>query len=86
MQLHFKKSFVKSYQKLSLQDQGKVDEALADFQVDPFSPHLKNHALHGKLIGKRAISAGFDLRIVFREQDNHAVVFLLKVGTHNQVY
>jgi len=47
---------------------------------------LKNHALAGKLRGLRAISAGYDLRIVYEEEGGHATVLLLNTGTHDEVY
>ena len=86
MDIRFKKGFTKSYKKLSQQEQGKVDAALEVFREDPFEPILRNHELKGNLKGKRAISAGFDLRIIYSEEGDHAVVYLLKTGTHNQVY
>jgi len=86
MEIHFKKGFVKAYQKLSQKEQIQVDLALETFQKDPFDPVLKNHALKGNLAGKRAISAAFDLRIIYTETDDHTVVTLLKAGSHNQVY
>lgn len=86
MELHFKKGFIKSYQKLSRQDQRRIDQAISEFQKDPDLPHLRNHPLKGKLQGKRAFSAGFDLRIIYQEEGAHTVVFLLKTGSHNQVY
>ena len=58
MKLIYKKSFVKAYSKLSLRDRKKVDEALLLFMNDATDVNLRNHALHGKLHGKRAISAG----------------------------
>lgn len=86
MELHFKKGFTKSYSKLSAQEQLKVDEALVDFQENVDQPHLRNHALKGKMKGQRAFSAGHDLRVIYREEGDHAIVYLLKTGTHNQVY
>lgn len=86
MELHFKKSFTKSYQKLTAQEQIKVDEALLEFQNDPNQPHLRNHALKGNLKGQRAFSVGFDLRVIYREENDHTVVYLLNTGSHNQVY
>ncbi len=86
MELHFKKSFTKSYQKLSSQEQIRVDQALVEFQKNPHQTDLRNHTLKGTLKGQRAISAGFDLRIIYREEQEHAVVHLIKTGTHNQVY
>ena len=86
MELRFKKSFTKSYLKLSEQEQGKVDEAISDFQKDAHQDHLRNHPLKGSMKGQRAFSAGHDLRVIYREEDDHAVVYLLKTGSHNQVY
>ena len=63
-----------------------MNAALMVFRKDPFQPSLRNHELKGNLAGKRAISVGFDLRIIYSEEGDHAVVYLLKTGTHNQVY
>ncbi len=52
----------------------------------PFPPVLRNHGLTGKLRGLRAISAGYDLRIVYEEEGGHACVLLLNTGTHDEVY
>ena len=86
MELHFSKAFVKAYRKLSLGDQKKVDAAILLFQRNPFHSALRNHPLKGRLLGKRAISAGFDLRVIYREENEHTLVLLLNTGTHNQVY
>ena len=86
MELKFTKSFVKSYKKLSSRDRERVNAALIVFQEEPHHDRLYNHLLKGKLSGIRAISAGFDLRIVFREEDDYTVVYLLKAGTHNQAW
>ena len=86
MQVFVRKSFRKSYVKLSERERKLVDDRLSLFREDPFHPDLKNHALKGALKGQRAISAGFDLRILYRQEGEHTVVYLLKTGTHNQVY
>ncbi len=87
MQILFKKTFIKQYQKLQRFNQSKIDHTLKLFEENPFDPNLKNHALTGKLKGKRSISAGFDLRLVFELEDNkYMVVIMLGVGSHNQVY
>ena len=64
MQIIFKKKFVKQYCKLQKSAQLKIDNALLIFEKNPLKSSLKNHALIGKLKGKRSISAGFDLRII----------------------
>jgi addiction module RelE/StbE family toxin len=86
MQIFIRKGFTKSYSKLSPRDQNLVNEALVVFEENPFQEELKNHALKGSMKGQRAFSAGFDLRIIYREEGDHAVVYLIKTGSHNQVY
>lgn len=86
MKIVFKKSFVKQYAKLNESKRLSVDETIRVFARDPKTPHLKNHLLKGKLTGKRAISAGFDLRIVFKVDGDYVLVEMLAVGSHNQVY
>lgn len=86
MKVFFYKTFNKRFARLSPKLQMKVEEAILFFRKNPFDPRLRNHALSGDLAGKRAFSAGGDLRIVFREQNNHILVIMLDVGTHNQVY
>ncbi len=86
MNLSFHKRFDKRYEKLTTKLQTKVDEAIEHFVIDPFDPSLKNHALTGKMLGKRAFSVTGDYRVVFEEFDHYTLVLLLDVGTHNQVY
>ena len=86
MKIIFKKSFTKQYAKLNENKRLSVDETIRVFAHDPKIPYLKNHALKGKLTGKRAISAGFDLRIVFKVDGDYILVEMLAVGSHNQVY
>ena len=51
---------------------------------DPFEPMLHTHALTGELKGKYACSLTHELRVVFRLYD--AIVHLLDIGAHNEVY
>mgnify|MGYP001304198862 FL=1 len=78
--------FDKAFARLAVRDQRRVEAALTLFMDQPFHPVLKNHALAGKLRGLRAISAGYDLRIVYEEEGGHATVLLLNTGTHDEVY
>jgi hypothetical protein len=58
-----------------------VESALRLFMEQPFHSRLKNHALSGHLQGLCAISAGYDLRIVYgSEGGGHARVLLLNTG------
>jgi len=78
--------FNKSYAKLDAKHQVKVDAALETFQANPKASVLDNHPLKGDLAGKRAIRVTGDLRIVFEEFEDYAMVLLVDVGSHNQVY
>jgi addiction module RelE/StbE family toxin len=80
------KKFVKNYSNLRHNEQSRVEEAILKFVNDPYHPILRNHALKGKMEGKRAIHAGGDLRIIFQEKENRIIVLMLAVGSHNQVY
>ncbi len=55
-----------------------------------FAPQLETHKLKGKLSGSWACSAGYDLHIVFdfvkAEKDTEDDIFLLAIGTHDEVY
>ena len=86
MMLRYTKRFLKHFRKLPKKDQIRVEHTLILFQKNPFHPLLRNHELQREMEGARAISAGFDLRIIYREEGNHTIVFLLQVGTHNQLY
>lgn len=86
MNLRFHKRFDKRYEKLTSKLQAKVDVAIKHFVIDPFDYSLKNHALTGEMLGKRAFSVTGDYRVVFEEYNHYALVLLLDVGTHNQVY
>ncbi len=86
MNIKFRRSFIKQYSKLSLKQQGLVDLALTLFEKNPTEAKLKNHALKGRLQGYRAISASFDLRLLFKEEGDYLYIEMIAVGTHNQVY
>lgn len=80
------KKFVKNYSKLRLNEQLRIEEAIIKFSQNPFDAVLFNHALKGKMAGRRSISAGGDLRIIFEEEKDYVVVIMLAVGSHAQLY
>ena len=67
-----------------------IEETLRLLQEDPFAPRLATHKLKGKLAGSWACSVGYDLRIVFdfvkSSEQQEDDIFLLEVGTHDEVY
>lgn len=80
------KQYIKSYKKLPQKSREAVDRALRVFIADPFAPSLRNHLLKGEWAGVRSIDAGFDMRILFMEEDDYTLVLLVDVGTHSQLY
>lgn len=86
MKIRYTSSFKKDLRKLSKQNQKRVASALTLFMQDPFALSLRNHALQGRCKGVRSITAGYDLRILYEEHGNHALILLLQVGKHEDVY
>ncbi len=67
MQVNYSKKFLKSYRRLSVENQKLVDSTLELFLIDNYHPKLRNHLLSGALAGIRAIKVGYDLRILYTE-------------------
>lgn len=86
MQIYYRKQFLKQWDKLQKNKKAAVADAIEAFKKNPFDPALRNHALKGSMKGVRAISAAFDLRIIFKEQDGYMTVVMIAVGTHEDVY
>ncbi len=86
MKIRYHKSFEKSFKKLPQILKNKTKKAIKSFASNPRNPKLKNHALKGKMQGKRAFSVTGDVRIIFEEYENYTLVLMLDVGRHNQVY
>jgi len=80
------KIFKRRYKRLDKFSRKRVDLSIEKFYRDPFDPSLRNHALSGKMNGKRAISVTGDIRIVFEEHDNYVLIVMLDIGAHGRVY
>jgi len=61
-------------------------DILRDLESDPFQPHLKYHHLGGKLKGVQAISITDSYRITRTVIVSDKEIFLLDVGSHDEVY
>lgn len=81
----FTKSFEKSYQKLTLKQQEKIDDALISYLETPDLVRLRVHRLKGRYLGQISISAGGDLRIHLKEEGD-TIIVVVTVGTHSQLY
>lgn len=68
----------------------EIERTLRLLVENPFDPRLATHKLHGKLKGKWACSVAYDLRIVFMFTESLSGdlddIFLIEIGTHNEVY
>ncbi len=57
---------------------------------DPFDSRLESHKLKGKLSGTWTCRASYDLRIIFdfvkQKDERDDAIFLIEIGTHEEVY
>ncbi len=67
-----------------------IEDGLKLLAQNPFFPSLETHKLKGKLNGSWACSVKYDLRIVFdfvkSETQKEDDIFLIEMGTHDEVY
>jgi len=91
--LIWSKTFIRAFKRTTKKHPGlqKDIEGILQLLVnDPFDPQLEIHKLKGKLLGSWACSAGYDLRIIFdfvRSSDQKEDdIFLIEIGTHDEVY
>ncbi len=61
-------------------------ETVEDLRNDPFQPHLKLHALGGKLQDCYAVSLTHSYRITMTLMISKKEIVLLDIGTHDEVY
>lgn len=61
-------------------------KTLTQLSEDPFLPHLRLHALSGKLAGIQAVSLTYSYRITLTLQIQEHEIFLIDIGSHDEVY
>jgi addiction module RelE/StbE family toxin len=86
-QIRFTKTFEKSFKKRIISNPNlskNFAKRLKLFQENPKNPLLRDHALVGTKIDKRAFSISGDIRVVFGVNEDFLVFY--DVGSHNQVY
>jgi mRNA interferase YafQ len=68
----------------------KIFSTLERLSIQPLSPDLKTHRLHGKLAGLWACEVEYDCRIVFTFQSDiqtgSELIVLADIGKHDEVY
>ncbi len=83
--LSYHRRFEKRYMKFNARERERCDERLRLFAREPFHPLLYNHPLKGRYEGYRSISIGGDLRAVYKDIAENAVLFT-HIGTHPELY
>jgi len=86
MEIVITDKFNKKYKKLNDNLKQKIDIALNKFTINPYDLSLLNHNLQGKLKGYKSIKAGFDLRILFKEERGYTLVIMIDLGKHDDIY
>lgn len=78
------KSFIKAFDKLPKRIKPVAIERIKMFSENRSDPELHDHALKGRMKGKRAFWITNDFRIVYRIE--YDIFVLLDIGKHTQVY
>ncbi len=85
----FKRSFKKLVKK-NPQLQEKIIQVLKALANNPFTPSLKSHKLTGNLANLWACWVTYDCRVIFEfseeEESAEAIIFLVDIGSHDEVY
>lgn len=59
---------------------------LQKLENNPADPSLRLHPLHGALEGKSAVRLTYSYRIILRIEIRDHEIFLLDIGSHDDVY
>jgi addiction module RelE/StbE family toxin len=93
MQVVWSSGFARSLKRLQRQSPNlkpAIKQTLNQLEQDPFHPSLRTHKLKGDLADRYACSINYGDRIVFRFVQNpdslEEEIFLLAIGSHDEVY
>ncbi|HEX6976841.1 MAG TPA: type II toxin-antitoxin system mRNA interferase toxin, RelE/StbE family [Patescibacteria group bacterium] len=87
MRINYTKNFLKSYKKRIKPNRGldaRFKERFALFTQNPNDPILKNHRLQGSKSHLHSFSITGDIRVLYQLIEDE--LYLVDIGTHNQVY
>ena len=80
----------KKVAKRNPRNEADIRATLALLSTDAYHPRLKTHKLQGEWEHSWACSAGYDVRIIFEfvkeEGKKGEDIFLIEIGTHDEVY
>ena len=87
------KTFIRAFRRIIKKQPSlrkDIESTLRLLVENPFDPRLATHKLKGKLAGSWACSVTYDMRIIFdfvkSETESEDDIFLLEIGTHDEVY
>jgi addiction module RelE/StbE family toxin len=93
MQVVWSNGFKRSFKKITKKNPQLTESIVKALRLlgdDPFTPSLKSHKLGGNLAGLWSCSVAYDCRIVFRFSEDEEllemVIFLVDIGSHDEVY
>lgn len=84
MQIIYKKSFIKSFDALPARIKSKTLERVDLLLKDQFHFLLNNHGLSGELLGYRSINISGDIRLIYKEENNIYIFYI--IGNHSNLY
>ncbi|PIS07096.1 hypothetical protein COS66_03750 [Candidatus Berkelbacteria bacterium CG06_land_8_20_14_3_00_43_10] len=79
------RDFTKDLRKQTAKVKDRAKDRLYIFCHNPFNPILYNHALTGRWKGHRSINITGDIRAIYKQIDETAVVFVA-LGSHSELY
>ena len=87
--IEYAKQFQKQLKKAPIEIKTAFLKRRVLFSENPSDSSLNNHALTGKLLGKRSINITGDWRAIYSEsltEEGETVVMFYLLGTHSQLY
>ena len=87
LEIEISKDFKKSLEKLQKSDKERL-EIVADKLAnnETLEPKYRDHALKGKYIGFRECHIDPDLLLVYQKQDDVLILYLLRIGSHSELF
>jgi mRNA-degrading endonuclease YafQ of YafQ-DinJ toxin-antitoxin module len=80
--IYYSPRFIHSYKKLSINIKEIVKKKEIIFRADPFDQRLKSHKLNGEFKDYWSFSVNYEIRIIFKAEDNQNFRFEL-IGDHD---
>ena len=87
LEIEISKDFKKSLEKLQKSDKERLEivaDKLANNEI--LEPKYRDHALKGKYIGFREYHIDPDLLLVYQKQDDVLILYLLRIGSHSELF